>query len=260
VDMTIRSLTNGRRSLNDFCRAFYGGSSGHPELKPYTFDDLVAALNAVAPNDWRAFLNRRLTSTDPTPPLGGIETSGWRLVYNDHPNWYQSLRERTTKQTDASFTLGMWVKQDGTIADVVYQGPAYEAGLVPGMKITSIDGRKYAEDVLVQETEAASGTSKPIEVGVEQVSVHGQREGDRAMAHYLLDRLRTCSGRQHRCDRRVSKNMNSNMSETRARATPGLRRAFRTRCGPSSRACSRWRRGVRGAEDPPQGMPRSLCV
>ena len=28
----------------------------HADLKPYTFDDVVAALNAVAPNDWRAFL------------------------------------------------------------------------------------------------------------------------------------------------------------------------------------------------------------
>ena len=54
ADMTIRSLTNGKKSLDDFTRAFYGGASGHAELKPYTFDDIVTALNAVAPHDWRA--------------------------------------------------------------------------------------------------------------------------------------------------------------------------------------------------------------
>src|SRR5581483_3760831 len=43
VDMTIRSQTGGKKSLDDFCRAFYGGSSGHAEMKPYTFDDLVNA-------------------------------------------------------------------------------------------------------------------------------------------------------------------------------------------------------------------------
>ena len=53
--MTIRSLTGGKKSLDDFCRAFYGGASGHPDLKPYTFDDIVNALNAVAPYDWRGF-------------------------------------------------------------------------------------------------------------------------------------------------------------------------------------------------------------
>ena len=28
VDVTIRKLTQGQRSLNDFCRMFYGGSDG----------------------------------------------------------------------------------------------------------------------------------------------------------------------------------------------------------------------------------------
>src|SRR4029077_5347729 len=102
VDMTIRSLPNGRRSLNAFCRAFYGGSSGHPELKPYTFDDLVAALNAVAPNDWLSFLHRPLPSPDPPPPLGGIEASGWRLVYSDKPNLAISAGEHSSKGADAS--------------------------------------------------------------------------------------------------------------------------------------------------------------
>src|SRR2546428_7201921 len=115
VDMTIRSLTGGKRSLDNFCRAFFGGSSGRPEVRPYTFDDLVAALNGIAPSDWRVFLNRRLTSTDPTPPLGGIEASGWRLIYNDKPNLSISFQEHRSKGADVSSSLGFNAGENGTI-------------------------------------------------------------------------------------------------------------------------------------------------
>ena len=46
-----------------FRRAFYGGPNQGPELKPYTFDDLVQALQAVTPYDWADYFHDRLTST-----------------------------------------------------------------------------------------------------------------------------------------------------------------------------------------------------
>jgi len=51
VDTTIRRLTNDQKSITDFCRAFHGGPGGEPALKPYTFEDIVAGLNSVAPFD-----------------------------------------------------------------------------------------------------------------------------------------------------------------------------------------------------------------
>lgn len=80
-----------------------------------------------------------------------------------------SLRERTGRLTDVSFSLGMWVKNDGTISDVVYGTPAYAAGLMPGMKITSINGRKYEGNVLREEIRART----PINAAVEQASFAG---------------------------------------------------------------------------------------
>src|SRR5450755_1566861 len=169
ADTTIRMKSNGMKSLDDFAKLFFGPPTAPPSVKPYTLDDVIAALNQIVPNDWRAFLDSRVYRVAPHPPLAAIEASGWRLVYNDTPNWYESLRERTTKTTDVSFSIGMWVKNDGTISDVVYGSPAYAAGLVPGMKINSIDGRKYDGDVLREEIRAA----KPIDVTVEQASFAG---------------------------------------------------------------------------------------
>ena len=52
-------------------------------VKTYTFDDVVNALNQVVPYDWRGFWTERLTNHGPGAPLGGIEGSGWKLVYDD---------------------------------------------------------------------------------------------------------------------------------------------------------------------------------
>lgn len=56
TDVILRQQTQGRRSLNDFCKKFFGGESGPPTVVTYTLDDIVAALSEIAPHDWRQFL------------------------------------------------------------------------------------------------------------------------------------------------------------------------------------------------------------
>lgn len=170
ADTIIRAKTGGKKSMDDFAKLFFGPPASAPAVKPYTLDDVVRALNAIAPNDWRAFLDERVYHVAPRPPLAALEAAGWRLTYNDTPNWYAALRERTNKQIDASFSLGMWIKNDGTIADVVYGSPAAAAGLVPKMKITALNGRKFDGDVLHEELRA----KQPIDVFVEQGSFAGR--------------------------------------------------------------------------------------
>ena len=169
VDTTIRAKSGGTKSLDDFAKLFFGPPSTAPMVKPYTLDDVVSALNSVVPNDWRAFIESRVYRVTPHPPLGALEASGWRLVYDVTPNWYESLRERTDKNTNVSFEIGTWVKPDGTITDVVYGSPAYAAGITPGMKITAINGRKYDGDALREEIRA----KKPLDVSAEQGTFAG---------------------------------------------------------------------------------------
>ncbi|HEY8022367.1 MAG TPA: M61 family peptidase, partial [Thermoanaerobaculia bacterium] len=100
VDMLIRQESHGKRSLDDFCRLFYGRPGGAPALKPYTFDDLVTALGQVAEHDWRGFFTARLESLDPHAPLGGIRLAGWKLAYDDTPNQAITDREARAKWYD----------------------------------------------------------------------------------------------------------------------------------------------------------------
>jgi predicted metalloprotease with PDZ domain len=72
ADTLIRRESRGRRSLDDFCRLFFGGESGPPRVVPYTFEDVVAALKQVLPYDWASFWKKRLETTEPGAPLQGL--------------------------------------------------------------------------------------------------------------------------------------------------------------------------------------------
>ncbi len=86
ADVLIRTRSNGKLSLDDFCRRFHGGQDTAPAVKSYTFDDVVNALNEVTPYDWRGFLNARINAVNPHAPIGGITNGGWKVVYTDKPN------------------------------------------------------------------------------------------------------------------------------------------------------------------------------
>jgi predicted metalloprotease with PDZ domain len=159
ADMTIRKLTSNKKSLDDFLRHFYGGSDGDPVVKPYTFDDVVHALNDVVPNDWAGFLNQRLRSTT-SAPLGGLESSGWRVVYNDTPNMQQDAIEERDDTVDASNSLGFWVEKSGRITDVIPSSPAAKAGVVPGATLIGVNGRRFSRMLLrnfIRESKTAAG-------------------------------------------------------------------------------------------------------
>ncbi len=85
VNTIISRVTNGQKTIDDFCHAFHGGPNDGPQVKTYTFDQLVDALNGVAPYDWAAFLHERLNSLSPESPMGGIENGGWKVVYTAEP-------------------------------------------------------------------------------------------------------------------------------------------------------------------------------
>ncbi|MDO8542537.1 MAG: hypothetical protein Q7S40_19015 [Opitutaceae bacterium] len=166
VDVTIRHRTGGQKSLDDFCRAFCGGVSGPPALKPYTFADVVAALKGVAPHDWQALLTERLQSLRPTAPMGGIEQGGWRLVFKAEPTSMFKSMEAVFKQLDARHSLGLVLKadgkEDGAVIDVVPGLPAALAGLAPGMKLVAVNGRRYSADVLKDALKAGVGKNAPL--------------------------------------------------------------------------------------------------
>ncbi|HKA00550.1 MAG TPA: hypothetical protein VKE70_28760 [Candidatus Solibacter sp.] len=160
ADTIIRQQSKGAKSLDDFCRAFHGGASGKVEMKPYEFNDVVAALNALQPYDWAGFLNQRLHSTDAHAPLGGIQRAGWKLVYDNVRSDFWKAYEDKKKFTDLSYCIGIQVKEDGTLQDVRYGSPAQKAGVAPAVKLIAVNGRQFTPTVLRE----AVAAGKPVEL------------------------------------------------------------------------------------------------
>jgi predicted metalloprotease with PDZ domain len=177
ADTIIRRESKGQRSLDDFCRGFYGTPSSAPTVKPYTFEDVVAGLNQVEPYDWRSFLRARLDSIGEHAPLGGIENAGWRLSYTDKLNSFRRSTEVANKFTDLRFSLGLIVqheegdKNNGLVLDVIPGSPAGAAGISPDMKLVAVNGRIWSPELLREAVAAAKGVSQPIELLVENTGV-----------------------------------------------------------------------------------------
>jgi predicted metalloprotease with PDZ domain len=158
VATIIHSETHGQKSIEDFCHLFHGGPNNGPEVKPYTFDDLVQALNQVAPYDWAAFFHQHLNSTSPDMPQGGIENAGWKVEFNDQP-LHLAGRHGVTGDI---YSIGLQLAPDGTVSDSIVGGPAFKAGVSSGMKVIGVNGRLFTQDGLEDAIKAAKDTSKPI--------------------------------------------------------------------------------------------------
>lgn len=171
VDTKIRTLSHDRHSLDDFARDFFSIDNGSFVTHTYTFNDVVSALDAVQPYDWRGFLRNWLDGVDQQVPLlSGIEASGWRLVYTDTPSRYQKALENVGEGElsragiNAMFSVGLFLNRKGQIEDVLWNGPAFKAGLAPGMKLIAINGRQYSTSVLRTEIAQADQTRKPLQI------------------------------------------------------------------------------------------------
>ncbi|MBZ5568437.1 MAG: M61 family peptidase [Acidobacteriia bacterium] len=199
VDATIRRLTNNQKSMDDFAKLFYGPPDNPPgvapNVKPYTIDDVVSTLNQVAPNDWRKFLLDRVATVGPNAPLGGLEGSGWKLVYTDTPSGLQRTRDSIERDADLRYSLGLLLNRTGRVADSVFFMPAYQSGIMPGMTIVAVNGRKYSAEVLHDAVKAAKNDSAPIQLLVENSEYYktysvNYHDGDR-YPHLVRDPSRT---------------------------------------------------------------------
>ena len=104
IDTLIRERTHGK-SLDDFARAFFGVDDGSYVTRTYNFEDVVTALNDVAPYDWAGLLHERLDGHAKGAPLDGLTRGGYRLIYTDTPTEYWSSTERRRKNTNLTFSL-----------------------------------------------------------------------------------------------------------------------------------------------------------
>lgn len=160
VDSMLRAQTGGKKSMDDFARAFFGMRDGDWGVLTYKIDDVAATLNAIQPYDWTGFLNQRLNGLTERAPLAGFTANGYRLTYTDEPTAAFKDSEKRATRTDLSYSLGLSVGKGGAIGSVTWDSPAFEAGLDVGDTIVAVGGREYSDDRLKDAVRAAKGTKE----------------------------------------------------------------------------------------------------
>jgi predicted metalloprotease with PDZ domain len=175
ADAIIRKQTNDKKSLDDFCKLFFGGHDTGPMIVPYTYEDLVKALNTVAPYDWNAYLQQMVYDVHPAPTTEGLEMAGWKLVYtNEAPPARPSSSGRPGRASggaDHMFDIGISMDGTGTVSDLAVGSPADKAGLAPGTKIIKVGDKDYSSEELVNAINAAMKITDPIVLQVTKEGV-----------------------------------------------------------------------------------------
>jgi predicted metalloprotease with PDZ domain len=172
VDRIIREQSHGKRSVDDFARAFFGIRPGDWGEVPYTRADVVATLNKVQPYDWDGYLQRRVYDVAAQPPLEGLTKGGYRLVYTDTPTGWWKSAEKNSKSTDLTYSGGFVLGKEDKVTSVLWDSPAFNAGLTVGTKIVAVNGRDFDGDGLKQAIKAAKGSNAPVELLLNQGDVY----------------------------------------------------------------------------------------
>jgi predicted metalloprotease with PDZ domain len=162
ADTLIREKSGGQRSLDDFARAFFGMEDGRVQPLTYRFDDVVEALERIQPHDWRRFLRERLDRHEPQAPLDGLERAGWRLSWAETESEFARHNEAEGRAEDFAYSLGLYLKRDGHVDGVLWDSPAWSAGLSRAVQLVAVNGTAYKAERLAAAIAANKGGQAPI--------------------------------------------------------------------------------------------------
>jgi predicted metalloprotease with PDZ domain len=160
VDARLRELSGGQHGLDDFAHQFFKSDGSNAGSKTYTFDDVCAALNAVAANDWAAFLRRHLDTHASADAIAGLARAGWQLTYSDAPSATFRQDEQDGQVSNLDDSIGLQIDDDGRVASVRWKGPAFRAGLASGARVTQINGQPFSTPSLL--AAVAASTKHPL--------------------------------------------------------------------------------------------------
>lgn len=167
VDTLIRVLSHGKRSLEDFARAFFGIHDGRVETLTYTLDDVIATLTQVWPHDWASFLRQRLERVGEGAPLEGLHRSGWRLAWADSPSdeaLFDAAEDPDKEVHDFRYSIGLATGKDGRITEVMWDSPAFQAGIPPYATLVAVNGLAFDPDRLDAALRSNRQGEQPLEL------------------------------------------------------------------------------------------------
>ena len=161
VDAMLRQQSGGTKSIDDFARAFFGVRDGDWGELTYRFEDVAATLNAIQPYDWAGFLRKRITETGQPAPVNGFAMNGYKLVYGPEPTSYFTNAEKSGT-INVTYSVGLSIAKDGEVAQVIWDSPAFKAGIDVGTVIQAVNDTAYSGDAMKAAIVNAQTSKQPI--------------------------------------------------------------------------------------------------
>lgn len=162
IDSTLRARSRGSKGMDDFAKIFFAGPSGQWQERGFSFDDVATTLNAIAPFDWAGLLKDRLRGKSPRAPLAGLTLGGYQLVYAREATPFFRDAEKRNGEVNLTYSLGLATTNNGHLTSVLWDGPAFKAGLTTAGEILAVNGRTFSQDALRDAVAQAEGSKDPI--------------------------------------------------------------------------------------------------
>ncbi|MFY7836566.1 MAG: M61 family metallopeptidase [Novosphingobium sp.] len=157
IDQILREGTGGKKSIDDFAKAFFGMNPGDYGQIPFEVDEIVTKLNALYPYDWAKLIDTRINQPGQPAPLNGIEKGGYKLVWKEEPNPYAKAAGDFSKTLSLTNSIGLSIDKEGKVTGARWDSPAFNAGIVTGAQIMAVNGVAYDADAMKKAITAAKG-------------------------------------------------------------------------------------------------------
>ena len=150
VDARLRSSSEQKISIDDFCRSFF--KRNQPLKSPNGYDrrEVVDTLNRLLDYDWDGLIRRRIEMVQDTfsPEVAGL--LGYRIEFGDERQAVPPGTFRARGGADFLDSLGLVVSGDGSVTRVKLDSVGNKAGLVPGDKIITVGDQLWSLEAMTK--------------------------------------------------------------------------------------------------------------
>ena len=160
IDARIQNLTDGQKSLNDFCAQFFSAGDKSLSNVPFDLAEVVTTLNDQAPFAWDSLISLRVFETNEEFNIDGVSEAGYSLeLSSEMPDFVKKSNKRY-KRLQLYESLGLSASKSGKIQDIAPGSHADLAKLIPGSEIVGVNGKKFSLKRLEDATRASDSIGK----------------------------------------------------------------------------------------------------
>jgi predicted metalloprotease with PDZ domain len=145
ADARIRHLTNGKKSLDDFCHSFFKAKRSVKQPVAFDRSEVVRQLQSVVRFDWDGLIARRIESFQQQFDPEVASLLGYRFGATSQKPKIPANTFRQRSGVDLLDSLGLAISPSGVIRNVLLDSPADKAMLAPQLSIVAVGDHKWSE-------------------------------------------------------------------------------------------------------------------